>query len=359
MGLTIKDIKSEIQTQSQSHPDKSLRNFYSNLYSRLEEETVVYELILDVTQSRSDITNKHFVNLFYRAFQYVMIYNFVNYELADLNEDAWNTLLDEVLSDESSLATFKELILNENTQTTIYQRYLGPKAALWYLFKEKKLSILDIGCGLNIGLPGIEKDIPFTEIEDKTNGKAIDECMYKSLNIHNSYAVDIYDPKIKRDWALACGFYPGELHNLEKVKELCEIIWKSTNIQFYQKDILKIDELWKSKKLDKVDAVIASTILYQFEPKEVSTALKALRKVIKHPGVLIINDFIHVEDDIIWDVDWFKDGKPSYKTVMLPTTDEGFSKPYEFITWNNGRCKIAHPGKHFEDIVNFKQYKFN
>jgi len=349
----VAELLEEFHSQSKTHADKSLQYFYSALLNTHKDNKELRDLINHIFYKRPDLTIKHMTNLMYRALQYIYIYNKSQIELENYTKEDWTREIKKLLNSKTDKEEYKILMEHENTQTTVYQRYIGPKATISVLYSEKNpINILDIGCGLNLGLPGIELNYPFKQIEDTTSKKLLSKHIDTKIKIGKGYSIDIENPVEKQKWALACGFYPSELANLPDVESMCEFLWEKTKTKFIKLNVMELSKTWKEKKLPGIDVAIASTVLYQFTEKERKKALIEIKKVLRKNGILIINDFVEVNPKLTWNVDWFENSKPTYKTVILKKVGNSYSKPYEFINWNNGRCKTAYEGKDFYEIIN-------
>ncbi len=344
------NLINEFTTQSESHPDQSLRAFYYVSTSFYQENRRFRNILHKVIKKRSEITSTHFVNLMYRAFQYILLFEKSLRGLDNFSQEDWKRELDSLMASEELLLTYQELMENESTQTTIYQRYVGPKAAINAIFGKKPLKIVDIGCGLNLGLPGLELNHHFKEIEDHTRLKTLSSLLKNKITVDSGISIDLENPVEKKNWALACGFYPGELKSLPETAKLCDYLWERTSVTFIQESLLHLSKLWKKKKLPKYDVVIASTVLYQLSEEDQKKAMNEVWKILKPGGALILNDFVQVNHKVHF-VDWFKKGSSSYKTVILIAGGDGFLPPLEFIKWGNGRCVSAEAGKDFKKVL--------
>lgn len=340
----------EFTAQSQNHPDESLRAFYLASIDFYQNNRKFREILHSAVDNRSGITSTHFVNLMYRAFQYILLFEKSVSGLDKFTKKHWLKELKELLESEESLLTYQELLEKESTQTTIYQRYAGPKAVISAIFDGKPLKVVDLGCGLNLGLPGLELNYPFKKIEDNTPQNTLSSLLNNKVFIKNGLSIDLVDPVQKRKWALVCGFYPGELKSLPETDRLCDYLWANTNIKFFKESLLNVSALWKKHKFPKYDVAITSTVLYQLSEKDQAKALKEIRKILKLGGVLIVNDFVNVNHKIHF-VNWFKKGTSNYKTVVLVADKTGFSTPLEFIKWDTARCRSAEAGKDFKKVL--------
>jgi SAM-dependent methyltransferase len=345
----------EFSAQSMAHPDASLREFYKasiNLYKNSKKFQKVHK---DALKKRSDITVKHYANLVYRALQYILLFEQNAKNLSDLTQKDWKKYIDSVLNSENYLQIYKDLLEKESTQTTIYQRYIGPKAAIRAVFGDTPVKVADLGCGLNLGLPGLEQGYPFQKVEDNTPETLFSELTSKPINISIGVSIDLVNPVQKKKWALACGFYPGELCNMSETDQLCDTLWNKTSVKFFEKSILDVDQFWQDQGFDLFDVAITSTVLYQLPESLQEEAISKIRSILKKGGILIVNDFVNVNGKLTWNVDWFKKDTSSYKTVVLVAEDGGFSKPYDFLDWTSGRCKSVGAGKNFSKVLDLNK----
>lgn len=334
----------ECRHQSQVHPDACLRRFYSAWGGLLADEDILSQTL----SSRADLSVRYLANLFYRVIQYFLIFEEGRVDFATFDEDQWSRELARLFTDPQSLRTLEQLLREKNTQSTIYQRYAGPKAFLSALFGSRPLAILDVGCGMNVGLPGLCLGEDFLGIEDHTPNRYFSRFLEAPLTIERGYGCDLEDPRPNKEWALACGFYPGELGNLPAFSRFVDRAWSCPDVVFIQGGLLDLSQIWRETRIQPVDAVVASTVLYQFSDQDREEALANIRAVLKDGGCLIINDFVRVGEEIEWDVPWFREGgRSNYRTVVLQATPGGFSRPREFVEWNNGRCRVAYPGRDF------------
>ena len=101
-------------------------------------------------KKRSDINVKHFVNLMYRATQYILIYYKSEENIADFNKEKWESNVLSLLNSQDSLQVFQELL--EKEYGTIKQKHRGwepgnfQKDQLLYLIQQeilKKFIILN------------------------------------------------------------------------------------------------------------------------------------------------------------------------------------------------------------------------
>jgi len=347
---TKKILFDEIAEQLDTHPDICIRSYYKALSSLdLNGDSRLINVISASFLKRPNYTSKLFVNLIYRATQYIMLYEYRHSSFHEFGEKEWIDLLKKLENDNDLLIKFEELITKETTQTTIFQRYLAPKVLISMFFNNYEISVLDLGCGLNIGLPGIEQNEEFNIVEDNTTDNLITKYMNDKVHIKKGVAVDIGDPKDKKDWAMACGFYPQEMYMFAQVAEFTKNLWGRTNVKFKKANVYNVSQYLEEN--EKFDVIIASTMFYQHENlDDVEILLQKLsQNHLTQNGIIIINDFMVVsESKFRWGSSWFDKKGEGYK-YLTGVMVKGVA--YEAFKWGNGRCNKVVDGKDIKTIT--------
>src|SRR5579884_1176434 len=344
-------IVSEFSSVASTPPgqDEYMAACYNATTYLLQNDTDVQSLINEVIHQR-DISTKHFINLYYRAIQYIELYERRNREYPQkyTTTASWKKELRSILTEDRK--KFKDILLRYSTTSTIYQRYIGAHAILAALYLKQELTIADFGCGGNYGLRGMDIQEPFEKFMDDTPGDFIEELIREPIRFRKGLAVDIqnpYDVEITR-WRLACSFYPSELvDKLPKILALEKRLTKSKNVEFILGDLRTLPVGTSTIPLHQTDAVIMSTLCYQM-PDSQKQVLETANKMLRAEGVIIIQDFA-VKDkkaphQLNFTVDWH--GKPfSYRNFI---TGPKFNwEMYEILQWNNGRCTQVRPGEDY------------
>jgi SAM-dependent methyltransferase len=341
----------ETISQSKNHPDKIIREYYLAVTEIYSKDKDFADFISIIENERDDIDKYHLVNLLFRSTQNIVLSEYSETDITKLNKGNWKRIYTNILKNNKHRETHMSHLLKRSTQTTVYQRYAGPKALMNLFFKGEPINVLDIGCGLNIGLPGIEQDQKFKNIKDKTKSKKFSKWLGQKTNFRNGISIDISDPKKSYDWALSCSFYPSEMHEKKETEKVIKKLWRNTKTHFFQMDANLLSEVNKEKNI-KFDVIIASTIFYQLTPEERERIFTEIHKILKPGGLLILNDFVYINKKLSWKTNWFKRKKSSYKTVVLFNRDTKLSRPYEFVTWDNGRCREVFEGNDYNSIIN-------
>ncbi len=343
----------ELIDQSHNPPggDPALATFYAGIIELIKHNHPFASLLTRVHSSRKGITNKHLVNLIYRAYQAIQ------FERNDLSyaqfrsPEEWIAELTRFLSDPTIVKQIRKILLQNSTTTTIYQRYAGVYAICAYLFGERAFVACDLGCGGNYGLRGIELFEKFNPIDDYTTNGLVTNMLNQKLNLQKGISMDVENPDQKkvREWRLACSFYPNELANYSSVVEFEARIKKSKKVDFVQANLLIDKNLPKRCS----DVVILSTILYQHTLAEQRQILKKATAMLKNNGILIVQDFasksLSNPKHLDFSETWFGQ-QYSYRTFIYGELTNRFF--WEVLKWNNGRCQMVKEGDDFRKFLN-------
>lgn len=346
----------EFKKQSISPPgnDIVIKSCYEALSVLINNPRIAFVFKEVLTQRR--LTPSHFVNLFFRAVQYIEIFYLknVNYPAEYKNREIWEQELKLIFSKYRKLIT--EILLTKDTTTTIYQRYAGSKIVLNAFFPKKKLAVADFGCGGNYGLPGFEKNIGFSNIIDKTAHSFASFFLNQPFYLKNGLAIDKENPEepTSKAWRLACSFYPQELSKNSNISILEAKITGVKKVKFIQKDLTLNTIEDSSLTENSYDAVIISTFLYQLNAPEQLLVLTLAKRLLKKGGLIVIQDFAIVDKNGNLKLinNWFS--KPySYKTFILGNVTNW--QPKEILKWKNGRCKEVKSGKDFNYLLKYSK----
>lgn len=353
---SILALMRELDDHAKNPPgnDIALASFYQALKEMFVAKKPMVKLIGRVRKNRPNITNKHLINLLFRAYQYL------KFEMKDLSyrhfnqSNQWHDELSLVLSDKRSRIIYENILVKKSTTTTIYQRYIGPYVAILQKFGNSPITIADFGCGGNYGLRGIELKEPFKPIQDMTPGNLVSSLLTKEINFIRGLAIDKENPdgKRTRKWRMACSFYPVELDNLEEISLFEERIKKSSKVRFLGANLLLMTKI-PSKKFD---AVILSMILYELSGDEQIILLEKVKEFLKPGGIIIVQDFAEKDKKnkqlLNYNISWFGSEFGFRTFIICESSNWTF---WEILKWNNGRCNMVRPGKDFNKL--FSAYK--
>lgn len=346
----------ELVDQSDNPPggDSTLGYFYKAILTLILENQSFSEFLKKIKAKRVKITNKHLVNLLFRAYQYIKFeHNDIGYKNFK-SAEIWLRELNIFFENKKNFNKYKRILGKFSTTTTIYQRYAGPYFIISSMFNGIPVAIADLGCGGNYGLRGIELQEHFSKIDDQTKNQIVIKMLRHPINIESGLAVDKEDPDSAdvTDWRLACSFYPKELSQLDNVKVFEKRLRRSKKIQFVRADLVVFD--WLPKR--SVDVVILSTILYQLKTDEQIELLKKSKLLLRPNGILIVQDFAAKDKDNLKHLDfnqsWFGT-EYGYRTFITSAASNW--NFLEVLKWNNGRCSAVIEGEDFDKIY-FEPY---
>lgn len=349
----LADCIAELENQSIHPPgeDRVIQSCYRAVLELLENPELSQKFA-EILTAR-EFTASHFVNILFRSIQYIQLYHMGNnsYPLGYDEPQRWKGELSSIF--ESKYDLLKTLLLTKDTTTTIYQRYAGSKSMLNALFPKGILSVADLGCGGNYGLPGLIKNKSFESIIDHTRDRIVTSLIKKPTTITSALAIDKENPykNESKEWRYSCSFYPHELHNATEI--ILPDNDESETI-FTRFDLTKSDNdpIAQSIPPHFYDAVIMSTFLYQLNKTQVNTVLEFAKRIVKKEGIIIIQDFAQLDplnsQGITLISNWFSIPNP-YRTFIAGERTQWNMK--EILQWGNGRCKEVYEGQDFDFIL--------
>jgi hypothetical protein len=297
-----------------------------------------------------------------------------------------------------------KLFVERDTNTTQYQRYMSIATVLYELFPGQEISVIDAGCGANLGFPGIKGHKPFAEIKKDETGEhdltqfsdhynryityldalktsqesngAIpppDVVVPPPLQFSKIHAWDRLDPRKRpaQEWTFWCQYareidekYHGNIEGWLKEQEDAYAAWNHT-VEFTNHDITQ--ELSGAEQAivgDQNDAIIFSTVFYQLPEVEQQLALDQAAKTLRTGGVIIVQDFATLLDTGTRQTIEQAEGHPStpfqtrgiswtdtkaqpYRTFVAVKQPDGISNFLEVFRMSSGRCTEFFPGKDY------------
>lgn len=348
-----------IGEQAKNPPGKDhLLGFFYAAFLTLSQrqESVGRILIRQVVLSRDHITKEHFTNLLFRAVQFIELrQKGPTYIQALQSEEAWRAELMSLLNSSEIFNTIVHLLTEKNTTTTIYQRGAGEQAVMAAMAGANPIRVIELGCGGNHLLPGMDKGMPFAPVIDHTQG-FITQFISQPLHIAMGFGVDREDSNSEenRAWRHACTFYPKELSSYQDLLAFEDAIKGSKHTQFIQRDVLELADSPEVAALRSADFIfcIINTFIYQLSVDQQRQVIDFARTLVGKKGLVFIQDFaekdatsptgLHFVDN------WGKQGAYRLFATGEPTQGEIL----ELIRWNSGRCAEAFPG---DDLQKFQQ----
>ncbi|OGD86688.1 hypothetical protein A2164_02720 [Candidatus Curtissbacteria bacterium RBG_13_35_7] len=350
----FQDVIESFSQQAEVPPgnDLSIGTCYECLASTITEGSRRHNILSSIYKDRSTLTAPHFVNLFFRAIQYIQLFKEGNLCYSKFcTSEEWEPILERIFSAEYS-DTLREIMLTKDTATTIYHRYAGPKFIISAFRNGAEVKVADLGCGANYGLRGIEVDEPFHTIADNTPNHQFTQLLDNQVNLVEGLAIDKQNPvdPTVRNWFIACSFYPKELDTIDYVYELeKKLATRSSKVRFLQEDLLFPSTAIAASHFD---VVILSTLLYQYPEENRCTILAEAQRIIQPEGVIIIQDFAikdpYNSHKLSFNTDWGKNQRGYRTFVMCPNSLKGL---YEVLVWSDGRCHSVDRGQDYNEFL--------
>ncbi len=332
--------------------DPSIASFNASLVALCKSDFEISSFLADQYHMRANISPVHFVNLTFRAVQYIQLYveqgrDHLAYRYFD-SPDQWIDRIQRVFGEHKNVTT--DILQNKDTVTTIYQRYAGPRSLIGRLFPDQKIRIADLGCGANHGLRGIDLNEPFGTIVDETPDSKFSQSLSLPVSIEDALAIDSenFESPDANAWYVACSFYPKELDNVAHVKELESRLKRSKRVRFMQTDLLEAG--LPEPFFGHFNVVILSTMLYQHTPGNQQKILEEAVKATKRDGIVIVQDFAEKDSASAFGIkftdSWFNGY--GYRTFVIRPKNP--SEVLEVFRWSDGRCTQVKDGEDFEKV---------
>jgi hypothetical protein len=337
--------------------DKHIRHCYLAALNLItKDEHPLSHLLGEMVTARLDTSEEHLVNLLLRAIQYAELWWLENSQYPNHlnNVEAWESEIGNILG--RHYDKMRKILLERDTGTTLYQRYIGPRGILASLFPSCSVAVADLGCGGMHGIIGLKHNEPFQSLQtDETPDKIFTSWIDFPMGVSEGLGIDKYDPFDEEAvrWRVACSHYPGEFDQMPNYLKFERRMMNLNGVRFVSGDIVQLDTLGIGP--NSFDAVIISTTLYQIpDPKLQERVFDGVRRILRSSGVIVVNDFATVDFNSpdrlrLRGTSWFrKEG--GYRTfVCLGETDWKFM---EVLKFDNGRCRSVWPGASFDEFVN-------
>lgn len=367
----FKKVVKEFEEQSLYPPgnDSIIQACYLATLDLIRNDPFFVSILHNVLKQRSDLTGKHFVNLYFRALQYIKLFDKKN-NLKKLSlqriksylaknhllKEVWLKDIKKITLEGNAKNLFVHLLLTKDTATTKYQRYISLFALINLLFPKSSVKVCDFGCGANYGLKGIEKGEKFEKVADQTKKKFFTQSLQERPSISEGLGIDKEDPNDQksRNWMIACSFYPSELNKLNTTLQFEQRIKSSKTTSFLEADLTAVP-VGKFVPKAYFDIVIISTVLYQIpDPKMHRIILNKARSCLKRGGILILQDFVRKDKNgrLNFNESWFNQ---SYSYGTYVASSQTHWKLMEVFRFENGRCLKVKDG---QDLKSFSKTYF-
>lgn len=304
-------------------------------------------LFQEVIITRPQASTAHLVNLWLRSIQYLELWKIKSSSYPSHLRDlpSWERETEALLK--KYPRQLKKLLLTKDTATTIYQRYVGPKAIIASLYPNKPpVSLIDLGCGGMHGILGLLHREPFAPVTDLTPNLFFTSWIDQPHKLSRGVGIDKQLPFAQDSvrWRIACSLYPSEFSRLGDYVKLEKRMRQRDSARFVQADLTQ--PYLKSKHLFPADVVTISSVLYQ-SPEHQTTILKNAKSLLSPAGILIVNEFARSSTNSptqleIHGSNWFKNLMDTGHLLPAPLPIGIFGKYFSLTTAAVPKLK---PGK--------------
>jgi hypothetical protein len=324
-------ILEEAERYEDNHPHKPLAYALGHL---VEANTPASSTISSLFKERTSLTPDHLTPLVYATCQYIAVRTGSSPNFGLMSETEWAKYILDLFqrNDPEVMRCLRE----RNVQSFIIRRYFPAKLFARIVFQDKPISVLDVGCSLNLGLQAISADrqgelFPGINVDEipKDTGK---------VNIDYGLGIDLYEPDI--DWVASC-IWPDHENERDRIREAYnDLAGRNPAIQFKKMNALELKQ--QLELAGRFDFIVASGMLYQLSPAEEKEFLQGVAIVSKPNAWLLISDYPR---------------KTSYKTPFSYITsayqisDGKIGDPIEFVKADDEFTTILKQGKDFSSFI--------
>lgn len=313
-------------------------------------------------RGRVDMVAPYKVQLFWRAFQYVLLERTHDalYPAAYGNELTWQMAFRTILTDRPGKMNpegwaLKEMLDVNNNQTNEPRRYAGIKLAIAAYARELPAapSLVDAGCSAGLGQIQIGENIPFRGIQLEAGlevRKLLRDRLMAKLAISNNIGFDKVvgiDPK----WVEACSYYPSELEDTklnQSKRRFREFLYRRRrNFVRLHGDLTEgpdsLDDIIDRNQGQPYDVATALTSLYEIPKDQLAVATDSLESL--SGKLVVVQDFAEIDKHdptkLVFAEDIYApDSKYQLFSKLKANGDDHWT---HLGTWSSGRCARFKP----------------
>lgn len=320
------------------------------------------QLVEDFVRGRTDMVAPYKVQLFWRAFQYLLLERTADkeYPAAYNNSLTWQIAFRTILIDPPDRLnpegwSLMEMLDVNNNQTNEPRRYAGVKLAIAAHANAlpDAPSLVDAGCSAGLGQIQIGENIPFhgIHIEAEQNiRKLLRARLIGTMAISNNIGFDKIvgiDPK----WVEACSYYPSELedtqlnHSKHKFRQF--LYQRREDFVRLHGDLTEgpgsLDDILVRNQGQQYDVAAALTSLYEIPKDQICIAAKALESLTDK--LVVVQDFADIDPTDSTKLIFAEDiyGPASKYRLFSKLISDGEEAWTHLGTWSSGRCARFRP----------------
>lgn len=295
-------------------PRRTLGIALGNLVS---DASQTKDVMLDVLASREQFTPEHLTPLLFASLQYQALQ-----ENADISSfgtkssNQWEEYIETSISSRKDEIT--KLLKERNVQSFILRRYLAAKLTARAVYGDAPVSMLDIGCSLNLGLAAVANDISGEQFRGILVNEVPQKLYTGKVDLVRGIGIDLFEPDTS--WVKAC-IWPDHQDERDTIdKSILLLRQAAFKPEFLKLNALKMGD--DSRLKHSVDIVVASGMFYQFSEDLKGQLLTEVIKVTNGNGYLLVNDYppdANAKDPF------------TYKTEVIPIEEGIVQTPFKLL----------------------------
>lgn len=347
--------------------DPYMAAFYEAAYADHQAGGTVAELSSEMLAARPGLHLGEAARLFFNAFQDPLRRRLSNYPLGAESLTDWIDHIHTADHDPVFRTTVRRNLLERHIQTNIPDRYKSvPPILAWLAASGRtngQMRVMDIGCSLNRGgkmvsLVG-KQSAGFSRTEVNADDQTLADRLSDGFNQLQNRPVrglnwmgidreDITDPEV-REWAKS-NLYPREfIDGTARYNDWLDD-YQPPEVYFHQRNFLDelqtaylaadrtADETGEASERAFFNVVTLFTMLSEMSEVDRLILLRIARRYTNPNGLIVIQDFVHVDPDLPTELDFdlrWATSAGHYKTLVLD-----MAEPYgyqELFAWDSGR----------------------
>lgn len=334
MSEFSRQITDEANRLPTTDPRRNLALALGNLVDRSGMTNEVVQIVLN---ARTQFTPEHLPPLVFSTLQYLAIKEGTELStFATKTQKEWELYIEENIK--SHVEEVKVLLKEKNVQSFILRRYFPVKLLARIAYGNKPISILDIGCSLNLGLMAVVNDKSGEMFPGIISNEVPKNLYAGQVNLTYGLGIDLIEPD--KEWVKAC-IWPGNEEERELIDSAYSTFVKhSSNLTFRKLDALTMGILPELQ--DRFDIVVASGMIYQLQPELKSKFLDSVVRVSKSKSFLLVNDYppnLNAKDPF------------TYSTDLLPIKNNRLQKSLNLLRTESPFYKHIRLGDSFEEFI--------
>ena len=332
---------------------------------------VLGRILTETLDLRPDLSARDASNLLLRTWQKQFLRDRSLHYPNPNFEDAgyWQDMMNRMLRDGMIWGDIEIDLRFRTVQSNIPARYITHKLIM--LSESERLDsqpqLLDIGTSDMQGPIKLAINHPFAGIEltkqrrsrgrfgwavDSLSSQVINHMVAQNIDLGTSVATDVRSfrntsnpdkaTSTEAEWIRACTFRGMEFRNRQRTREFWELHkTNSPKLHFYQGAFSRegMGTFAAESPVQQFDIVSLSTVMYQMSTEEQEEARVLAREYVKPDGLIIYQDFIHIDPDDRTNFKFYPRWNAyTYRTLIEDPLDKS-GELQEVFRSRDGRCR--------------------